>query len=221
MTTVVKHSPYPLQQPLGLRIAAKLLSYLFHPIFIAVYISAYLIYVHSYSFAVFNDKQKLLRLISIIVTTCFFPALTVFLLWRLKFADSIYIRTQKERIIPYVASIIYFFWTWYVSKNLEGTPKPMVFFFLGCFIAVSIALTANNFFKVSMHALALGGAAAFMLLLSLMSQEGMGLPLTVTLIITGAVCTSRLIISDHYPFEIYWGLLIGGLSQIIAMYFVL
>lgn len=214
-----EHSSYPLPQPAVLRVFGKLFSYLFHPLFIPLYVSAYLIYIHPYSFAGFDERQKFLRLFSIIIITAFFPAITVFLLWKLKFANSILLRTQQERIIPYVASIIYFFWAWYVAKNLEGTPKSMVFFFLGIFIAVSIALMANNFFKISMHALAAGGAGAFMVLLALISTEAMGLPLALATIVTGIVCTSRLIVSDHHPYEIYWGLFVGGLSQTLAFYF--
>jgi hypothetical protein len=168
---------YPLPQPQILRLLGRFFSYLFHPLFIPLYVAAYLIFLHPYSFAVYDQKQKIFRLLHVFVLTVFFPAMTVFLLWRLKFAESIFLRTQKERIIPYVASIIYFFWTFYVSKNLAGTPKIMVFFFLGIFLAASAALMANNYFKISMHALAVGGGFAYMVLLGLVSQEPWGFPL--------------------------------------------
>ncbi len=212
---------YPLPQPLYLRLIAGFLSYLFHPLFIAVYVSAYMIFFHPYSFAVFDEKQKLLRLFSIFFITCFLPAFTVFLLWRLKFADSIMLRTQKERIIPYVSSIIFFFWAFYVSKNLPGTPVTMTSFFLGTFLSTSAALMANNFFKISLHALAIGGAASFMIILGIVSGATTGLPITIALIVAGLVCTSRLIASNHYPFEIYWGLVLGIFFQLVACYIML
>ena len=212
---------YPLPQPLYLRLIAGFLSYLFHPLFIAVYVSAYMIFLHPYSFAVFDEKQKLLRLFSVFFITCFLPAFTVFLLWRLKFADSIMLRTQKERIIPYVSSIIFFFWAFYVSKNLPGTPVTMTSFFLGTFLSTSAALMANNFFKISLHALAIGGAATFMIILGIFSGAATGLPIAISLIVAGLVCTSRLIASNHYPFEIYWGLVLGILFQMVACYIML
>jgi hypothetical protein len=212
---------YPLSQPLYLKVLGRFFSYLFHPLFITIYVSAYLIYLHPYSFAVFDQKQKALRLISIFVITAFFPALTVFLLWRLGFAQSIFLRTQKERIIPYVSSIIYFFWAFYVSKNLQGTPDTMTFFFLGIFLATSAALMANNYFKISMHAVAVGGAAAFMMLLGIVSHEPIGLPIAVATIVCGLVCTSRFLISDHTPYELYSGLIIGAMCQAIGCYFIM
>ena len=184
-THSVQQTPFPLPQPRIFKALGSFFSYLFHPLFISVYVSAYLIYIYPYEFAVFDQKQKFLRLLSVFLITAFFPAITVFLLWRLKFAESIYLRTQKERIIPYVASITYFFWAFYVSRNLPGSPAVMTFFFLGTFLAASAALMANNYFKISMHAIGVGGAAAFMVLLGVASGESMGVPIAVATLITG------------------------------------
>lgn len=212
---------YPLPQPQILKLLSRLFSYLFHPLFIPVYVAAYLIYLHPYSFSVFDPKQKFIRLLSVFVITAFFPAITVLLLWRLQFAQSVFLKTQKERIIPYVASIIYYFWAFYVARNLVGTPAIMVSFFLGTFLCVSAALMANNYFKISMHALAAGGAATYMILIGIISGHPMTLAIVVATLVTGIVCTSRLIVSDHQPFEIYSGLVVGALSQLVACFFIL
>lgn len=212
---------HPISQPGYVKTPAKLVSYLIHPLFVPLYVAAYLIYLHPYSFAGFDSTQKLLRLIHVFVLTAFFPAVTVFLLWRLQFVESIFLKTQKERIIPYVASIIYFFWVFYVSKNLEGTPDIMVFFFLGIFLAASAALMANNYFKISMHSLGVGGAMVYMIMLALVSGEPMGVAVVTTILITGLVCTCRLLVSDHRPFDVYAGLIVGILSQLVAYYFIM
>ncbi len=212
---------YPLPQPKILRVIAKIVSYIFHPLFIPVYVTAYLIYIHPYLFAAYDSKQKFLRLLSVFVITVFFPAITVFLLWRLQFAESIYLRTQKERIIPFVASIIYFFWAFWVARNLEGTPSPMVFFFLGVFLSTSAALMANNYFKISLHGLGVGGAVAFMILLGTLTTEPMGMVISITTLIAGLVCTARLIVSDHHPFEVYSGVIIAVLTQFIACWIIM
>jgi len=212
---------YPLPQPKILRVIAKIVSYIFHPLFIPVYVTAYLIYIHPYLFAAYDSKQKFLRLLSVFVITVFFPAITVFLLWRLQFAESIYLRTQKERIIPFVASIIYFFWAFWVARNLEGTPSPMVFFFLGVFLSTSAALMANNYFKISLHGLGVGGAVAFMILLGTLTTEPMGMVISITTLIAGLVCTARLIVSDHHPFEVYSGVIIAGSTQFIACWIIM
>ncbi len=88
--------------------------------------------------------------------------------------------------------------------------------FLGVFLASSAALIANNYFKISLHGLGVGGAVAFMVLLGTITPEPMGMAITITTLIAGMVCTSRLVVSDHHPMEVYSGVIIAALSQFIA-----
>lgn len=212
---------YPLPQPAPLRFAAKVISYIFHPLFIPAFVCAYLIYVHPYAFAGLTEGGRLLKFISLFLITGVFPAFTVFLLWRLQFANSIFLRTQKERIIPYMASTIYYFWAWYVIRNQGGNPPALIFFLLGLFFTTSIAVIVNNYFKISMHALGVGGGIAFMILLGFSDTAPMGLPISVATIITGLVCTSRFIVSDHQPGDVYSGLFLGALCQLAAWWIVM
>jgi hypothetical protein len=45
--------------------------------------------------------------------------------------------------------------------------------------------------------------------------------LCIAIIIAGLVCTARLLISDHSTKEIYTGLMVGVLSQVVAAVVVL
>ena len=208
-----------IEQPLVVRMLAHLFSYLFHPLFIPGYVTAFLLYVHPYAFAGFGDKLKLLRLISVVLLTAFFPAFSVFLLRRLGFADSLFLRTRKERIIPYIISMFFYFWIFYVSRNLQGSPPLFVTFLLGLFISSIAALMANIYFKVSMHAMGMGGLFAFFVMLSMEGSFPMGIYVSLTLLISGLVCTSRMIVSNHYPFEIYVGFLLGIFCELVALFF--
>jgi hypothetical protein len=67
-----------------------------------------------------------------------------------------------------------------------------------------------------MHAIGMGGALGLMFILLFQGRVFLGLPLVVTLLLTGCVCTSRLLVSDHRPFEIYAGIFLGLSSQILA-----
>ncbi len=203
-----------------IRGSAHLLSFLFHPLFIPAYVTAFLIFVHPFVFAAVNEKVRILRLISVVLLTAFFPAFTVFLLKRLGFISSIFLRTQKERIIPYIASMTYFFWIFHVSRNLPDSPPVFVLLTLGIFLSSIGALMANIYFKISMHAIAMGGMFCFFVMLSMQGEFTMGVYLCVAMLIAGMVCSSRLIISDHHPFEVYSGFFVGILCQAVAAFFV-
>jgi hypothetical protein len=70
--------------------------------------------------------------------------------------------------------------------------------------------------KVSMHALAAGVLMVFMLTLAFAQALDSALYLSIALLIAGLSCTARLIASDHSPKEVYTGLIIGIISQLIS-----
>jgi hypothetical protein len=203
--------------PFLIRFLAHFFSWIFHPLFIASYVAAFLIFVHPYVFAGFDQRNKLFLFLSVVVNTALFPAFSVFLLWRLKLMlTSIYLKTTRERIIPYVLAMTFYFWAWYVFNNRAEIPDFCRHFLLGSFLAVCGAWFCNIYFKISMHAVAVGGLIVFFILFSFADNYASGLYLSLALLIAGIVCTSRFIVSDHSPFEIYSGLFVGMLTQYIA-----
>lgn len=207
--------------PFILRFLAKLVSYVLHPLFIPTYIFLLLMYTVPYEFSGITEWQLKMRLFGLFWLTAFFPAFAVFLLWRLKFSESIFLRTQKERIIPYVITMFFYWWMYYLSRNFTDQPQVLKFFFMGIFIASSVGLVFNNFFKISLHGIAMGGAMTAVILFSFYYQLPMGLPISVVTLLTGIVATSRLIVSDHTTKEIYTGLLVGALCQLGAYIFIM
>jgi hypothetical protein len=128
--------------------------------------------------------------------------------------------TKKDRIIPYMACNVWYFWIWYVWRNLAGYPREIVILSMAIFIASAIGQMANIYIKISMHAIAVGVAVSFMLLLAIIQPVNSGIYISVALLIGGLVCTARFIVSDHTQKEIYGGLLAGFASLFIATLFV-
>jgi hypothetical protein len=206
------------RQPVIIRMAASFISYVFHPLFISTYVTAFLLYIHPYAFTGMSEKYKLFRLIAVFFNTSFVPGFAVFLMWRLRLINSLFLRTQKERIIPYAAAMIFYFWAWYVLRNLSDTSPLLKQFLLGSFLAVVAAWMLNIYYKVSMHAIAVGGLAVYFLLQAFTQYDVTGLYFSIAILIAGLVCTSRLLVSDHHPFEIYTGLMAGACCQLFALW---
>lgn len=213
--TVVKSSTTGSFSPV-LRFFAQVVSYLFHPLFISAYVMGFLIFFHPYAFSGFEHKIKVLRFLHIVLFNALFPAFSVFLLWRLKFIDSMLLRTVKERIVPYMITMIFYWWSWNVFRHLPDSPPMAVNFLLGAFLSICGGWFCNIYFKVSMHAIAMGGALMFFFLFSFNDIYASGLYLSVALLLTGLVCTSRLLLSAHSGFEVWSGLFVGLLAQYIA-----
>jgi len=201
-----------------IRVAAKIISYVFHPLFVPVYTAWFLITVQPYLFGSFTPTEKMITILRFFIMYSFFPLVTVLLAKALGFLDSIFLKTQKERVIPYIACGIYYFWMCYVLRNQDQFSKEVVQLSMAIFIASSIGLIVNIYMKVSMHAISVGILLAFMVLLAMTQPGNYTVYLSISFLMAGMVCTSRLILSDHTPAEIYIGLLVGCLSQWLAVW---
>lgn len=195
---------------------AHIMSLVFHPLFVPVYITLFVLYVHPLLFAGYSDLMKVRLTATVFVNLTLLPAATVFLCWRLKFISSVYLETQKERIIPLAATMIFYFWCWFVLKNNGGIPEAFREFLLGSFIIIIGAWLANIAFKISLHALSMGGMFCYMLLLVFNLEGGSAQYFAISVVIAGLVCSSRLIGSSHKPFEVYAGFIIGATGQLLA-----
>lgn len=202
-----------------LTIGAKSISFIFHPVFIPVFMTWFLIRRHPYAFAGFNEWQRLANLLQVFVNCTFLPLVAILLLWRLKFVDSILLKTQKDRIIPYVICMIFYFWNWYVFKNNFASDE-MVILALSIFISSILGFLMNISFKISMHTIAAGILASYFIWLALTDSSSFTLYMVIALVISGLAGTARLIVSDHSQQEIYWGFITGVFSTILAVWFV-
>jgi len=209
-------------QPLLVRIIAHFFSFIFHPLFIPLYATWYLAFVHPYYFVGFAPSIKLWVLLRVCLNMIFFPALTVFLLKAIGFIDSIFLKTQKDRIIPIIASNLFFFWMYLVFRNQQEIPTILTSFTFGVFLASSFALLANIYIRISLHAIGVGGLLGLFLVITYTNPAiPVTLPLMASILLTGLICTSRMIVGKHTQAEIYFGIIIGLVSQILASWFLL
>ncbi len=123
---------------LGLKIPAQLFSYFFHPLFIPLIATWYLAFIQPGYFIGIPPGEKIYILIRVAYNTIFFPALAVVLLKAVGFIKSIFLKSQRERIIPYVAANIFYFWMYLVFKNQPDVPLILTMFIFGIFLSSSL-----------------------------------------------------------------------------------
>lgn len=212
-------------QPEGVKAVAAFFSYLFHPVFIPVLVVAFMLYVHPYLFAGLSGFDKARVMIMSVMMYTFFPVVTVLLLKALKFIQHIQLKTQKDRIIPLIASMTWYGWlayVWWNSNKMNDSlpiPKEAFRLALAVFIASWLALMVNIKIKISLHTIAAGVMLTFMTVLGFTQDLHFGIYISAAILITGIICTSRFIVSDHTPAEIYSGLAVGTLAMLVANQF--
>lgn len=204
----------------ALRAAAEVVSYISHPLFLPTLVTMFIVNAIPEYFVYFKEDSirfafdKLYFRVGF--TTLFLPIFVVMLCKALGFVTSFQLRSQKDRIIPYIACTIFYFWAYFAFKREGHAPPFFNAFFLGVFIAIVMGMVANTYAKISMHMIGWGGVLGLLLMLMIGMNMNISLVLMVTFLLTGIVATARLVLGAHTPAEIYTGLGMGLLAQLIG-----
>lgn len=201
-----------------MRSLAQVISYLTHPLFIPLLVTFLVLESIPEYMVAFKTISKRFAFdmlyFRVAIISIGFPVLTLLLAKALKFVSSVYMNTQRDRIIPYVAMITYYFWAFYTFLQEGRAPRFYTAFFLGIFLSVCISFISNNFIKTSMHTVGWGGVIGFLLSLMWGMHMNVTVPLVITFFIAAVVATARMVLDAHTPREIYLGFLIGIVSQL-------
>ncbi len=130
-----------------MKIFYKVLSYLTHPLFLTSYLaSLYFVFLSTdHTISITDSAYR-----SIVINTLVFPLLTVLLLKGLGFIDSIYLRTKRERIIPTIASMTFYFWAYFVARHAPFDHALQVLLLAG-FINLILLVLLGILMKPSLH----------------------------------------------------------------------
>lgn len=218
-----------------MKATANFLSIVFHPLLILTYMSLVLLWTNPFSFGWRHVSEANTLLIIIIMTTITLPLIAIVMMKMLGWIDSFHLVTQHERIGPYIVSGIMYLSLYLHLTRAESFPVSIRVAVLGTLLGLWTCFFVNNFTKISVHAAGVGGLVMMIALtkqifgyndaqIGLVGGVNLVLPidglLYGSIIIAGAVCTSRLILKAHEPKQVYAGFLVG-ISSILLAYFIL
>ena len=138
------------------------------------------------------------------------PALLVFLLKRTGLVQDIGLNGRKERLIPYIISIVSMAGTgafmWY-----KGAPLWLVMFFAGGAVAALVNLIINFRWKISAHAAGIAGIVALLLRILRYGfpMESAFIWLLITIGLAGLLGTSRIWLGRHSVWQVVAGYAVG------------
>jgi membrane-associated phospholipid phosphatase len=188
--------------------AARIISVLFHPIFMPTAGTAILFYINpTLSYSVPEGIQKIIFLI-LGVFTIILPVLLILILLKKGYLKSLDMEDLGERKLPFLIAATSILIAYYFFKQL---PIPRVFnvFLLGTIISVIMAMAISYRWKVSIHMIGMGGIAGFMMAMAQSLLSNLLLPISLWIMIAGLVGSSRLILGGHNPAQIYAGFGLG------------
>jgi membrane-associated phospholipid phosphatase len=202
---------------------AKIISAVFHPLFLLIYAFILLSWSNSYLFGesdftkVFKNKNNTLLLIWLTIFSVIVPMLTILMMKALGLIKDFVLSEKTDRIGPFIIIGLLYIVIFMNLNNNTSIPGEMRVFSLGATIALFTAFLINLFSKISLHAVGMGGFMVMVILIMARSYAGNEYILVLTLIFSGMVGSSRLILGAHEPIDIYGGFFVGFISQFIAL----
>jgi hypothetical protein len=197
--------------------SARLTSIIFHPLLIPT-LGFLLLFNSGFYFTLIPWSLKRMVLMVVFLSTCLLPALSIGLLGINQRID-LKMDKNSDRVLPLIMSSIFYYAGYMVLQRLPIF--PIYKFFLIASILVQIALLfISLMWKISAHSAAIGGLLGGFLAMSFLFQENPLLILTLLVLISGLVGTSRLILEKHTNPQVYSGFLIGFLIMISVFLYI-
>jgi len=187
---------------------AKILSYIFHPVFLPLYCLLLLLNIKSYFTFELIFKAKLLLILFVSVSTIFFPLVMIFLMKKQGLIKSYQMNNRQERIYPYIIVVIFYFLTYNLFRQMQ-LPDIFLLYMLGATLLLLIVIIINIWWKISTHMVGIGGVLGLVAALMIKLSLNLIFLFAVIILLAGLIGFARLKLNSHKPLEIYAGLLAG------------
>ncbi len=193
-----------------------------------------LLLVDPYLFGTNSVQGGMRNVLMVFFSTFLIPSISVLLMKALKLIPSLELRNAEDRIGPFIVTAVFYLSTFYLMYRSPNIPVAFKACFLGAVIGLFIAFFITLFSKISLHAVGMGGLlgmiivtifranlATFLIYAGSFGMIEISLfsLLAVTILLSGIVGTSRLLLDAHEPKDLYGGFLVGLATQFIALSF--
>lgn len=206
-----------------LKILAKAISIIFHPILIVTYGLLFLIWMNPFAFGSTNFRGAMalydVMVIRIFMSTALLPAFGIFIMKHLGIVSDFKMDDNQERIGPYITTSVFYLWIFYNVYYNPQLPDIFKIFMLAATIGLFVAFFINNFSKISAYTVAMGVLLAMGVSHVFNdTTQNIILALQVIFIVTGLMGTARLVLKTEEPQDVYGGYMAGIVSYIAASF---
>lgn len=197
-------------------LAAKVFSTLFSPHYFPLL--SILILISFSPLRMFGIDYQIVVLAFVYVFTIALPTYLISLYERIIARHSHKFSRRELRTIPYVITISSYMFCFYVM-TVNYVPN-FIISVVNVSLFVQIAcMIVNKMYHISAHSAAVGAINGALIVLSIYNSFNPMWWLCLSLLISGCVCTSRVILRRHSLSEVYFGFAVGFVASILALFF--
>lgn len=214
---------------------AKIISALFHPLFmpflgLLMLMSLDTGFAKEFSPIMYYETKRAILLIIVAPLTILFPLAFITMLKLGKNISSFSIPDRKERIPVFIGTLVFYI-TGYLALRWKVTDAMAPIYFsvyLGGIISVFLALLITTKWKISIHAIGIAGILGMLCAVNeilasysfiIPMNEVVGSIIIRVMILMGIVCSARLVLKVHSIGQIVAGMALGFFVMYSAVKF--
>lgn len=197
--------------------SAQVLSVVLHPVWMPTAALFLAFHIDPHLTFTFSAAGKRVILFMIFIMTALFPVASMLMLWRSGLVSRLSMPLRKERIMPYLLTLVYFGMAYYLLRRTPNSTTTLSLF-TGMVAALAMALLLTLRWKVSLHMVGIGGIIGMVLGLMVVHGARAGF-LPLLFVVAGALGSARLLVGDHSPAQVYAGAAIGLAAPFLCILF--
>lgn len=195
-------------------LAARIVSMVFTPFYLP-FIGMMALFVFSY-LGLMPWAYKLQLLMLVYLFTILLPTILIHLYRRYHGWTLIELGHRERRMVPYVISILCYFFCIYVMDMLH-IPHFMQTILIAALLIQIICALINVWWKISTHTAAIGGVAGALFVFGELFGFNPVWWLCLVLVLAGILGTSRMILRQHSLLQVVAGFLVGLTCSVVGL----
>ena len=198
-----------------MRLFSNIISGMFHPLLMVTY-GVVLALTFTY-LAIYPPAMKLLLAGGAFLSTAVIPGAFILMMVKNGAAVDMELSDRHERVVPYLIFITSIMvCAFYMYKMM--LPFWFISLLLGACVALILALLINFFWKISAHAIGIGGLLGGIMGVARIHLINPYWAFIIVIIIAGLVGTSRIFLKRHTPMQVYAGFCLGFICTFVALF---
>lgn len=198
-----------------MRLFSNIISGMFHPLLMVTY-GVVLALTFTY-LAIYPPTMKLLLAGGTFLSTAVIPGAFIFMMVKNGATVDMELSDRHERVVPYLIFITSIMvCAFYMYKMM--LPFWFISLLLGACVALILALLINFFWKISAHAIGIGGLLGGIMGVARIHLINPYWAFIIVILIAGLVGTSRIFLKRHTPMQVYAGFCLGFICTFVASF---
>ena len=195
-------------------LTARIVSMVLTPFYLPV-VGILAIFTFSY-LSMFPWQAKLAYVLMVYAFTVLIPTLLIHLYRQYHGWTLIQLGQRERRMVPYAISIICYFTCFYIM-NLLHLPHMLTSILMAALVIQILCAVINVWWKISTHTAAIGGVTGSLIAFSLLLSFDPMWWLCLTLVVSGMVGSSRMILRQHSLEQVTSGFFLGLVCSFLTV----